>query len=773
MMKMFENSPRLLKAAQVAMTSAKAGVVMGGQEAAHGGTVGESAKQAAVGVGLGIAGSAVWGAGKMGFNALKSAGWSGAALDAVTKVASENVKPAEEIGDILSHKINNAQAVMHTTFDNAMEEIRGKIGTTPIPVSGSPLHEAAVTLSQEAEHLPEGIKAGLKGLVPSEGTLTPILEGITDGSTKELTGSQLIDLRQQLSKQLPRIAPVLKEGVGKLLDGIDDTLDKMAGEAGNVEGVSDTYTAARSAYKQTLSDLKEGFVQRIQNGKISDALDMLGKGQEAPHRLDVLKRLIGEDTVAGLGLNKFADVIKGATDEDGNLLIKKAIASWDKLADETKKSMFSATPEVGQRLEGLMDGLRTMQKVRTAVKMGVGLSSLGLGAAAASAGFKGTLSAVETVAAVAGLIGIGSHGGQEFVEKVLTSRPLLEGLGKLYGYTGENVVQRLGQAGTETAEQLAKRGAEGPALATGWQKVVGAAQNLGGEEGAAGRVTKRKAGEPGTSSLIGKRGVKAPAPEAPVASGTNRMGEGMFYEHNPAGLDDTNMHHSVTTQDFGGNKLGELAAQDTKPGEITVRSNQIYDESLRSKGRGSDQLNHLLGNVSDDTHTVKSDISTTDAARGAWEKLAKDEPDAVTKKVYPDGQVQYSVDMDKYRAEGVKGMAKKEVPSSIRTREGAQRLLDTLNVDGLKNVGSVAIKGKSSHDLDMLASSKETAAEAREKLEANGFEWMGSGGVSPKEAARYGGGKTYGDPRLWSVNDKYVHRGTGEKLDVWHKEKGE
>ncbi len=110
---------------------------------------------------------------------------------------------------------------------------------------------------------------------------------------------------------------------------------------------------------------------------------------------------------------------------------------------------------------------------------------------------------------------------------------------------------------------------------------------------------------------------------------------------------------------------------------------------------------------------------------------------------------------------------------SILTHAGAKELLDKLNVDGLKIVGSVALKGASSHDLDLLAPSKGAADEARVKLEANGFEWMGSGGVSPKEAARYGEGKTYGDKSLWSVNDKFEHKETGEKLEVWHKEKGE
>jgi hypothetical protein len=531
-MKLLQESPKLLSAAKAAMAAAQTGTVMGAQEAAHGGTAGQVATQAGVGAGLGIVGSALWSVGKAGFQALQKAGFSGAALDAATKIASENVKPAEEIADTFQQKLNNAESVMHTSFDNAMEDMRGKIGTEPVPLSGSPLHEAAVKLAAEAEHLPQGITAGLRGLVPAEGNMAGLLQGLTDGTVKDMTGSQLIDLRQQLSKQLPRVAPAIKQAVGDLLEGIDSTLDKMAGEAGNVEGVSTGYTAARGAYRQSIKDLKEPFVQRIRDGKTSDVLKAVMSGaQDAPYKVGVLKRLLGDDTVAAAGVNKFADIIKGATSDEGELSVKKAITEWDKLSDEAKKSMFSATPEVGQRLEQVMDGLRTIAKTRDMVKWGVGAA----GAASAITGGYGIAtgkisptSAIETIAGLAGILGVARFGGGgELLEDLASNRKLLSGLGKLYGYSGENIVGRLGQGGTETAEQLAKRSAEGPALATSWDKIKTVAGNLttGGEEGAVGNVTKRKAGEPGTSSLIGKRGVSAP-PEAAQAAATEPVGQG-------------------------------------------------------------------------------------------------------------------------------------------------------------------------------------------------------------------------------------------------------
>lgn len=124
----------------------------------------------------------------------------------------------------------------------------------------------------------------------------------------------------------------------------------------------------------------------------------------------------------------------------------------------------------------------------------------------------------------------------------------------------------------------------------------------------------------------------------------NKQGEPLSYEH-------TQDQHHIITKDANGKKIGELVAKDNAPGTVEVMSNQIYDKSLRGKGRGQDQITHLLDKIGDDIHTVKSDISTSTDARNAWDKLVKQDPEAVTKKTFKDGQVQYSVDMAKWRGE--------------------------------------------------------------------------------------------------------------------------
>jgi hypothetical protein len=138
----------------------------------------------------------------------------------------------------------------------------------------------------------------------------------------------------------------------------------------------------------------------------------------------------------------------------------------------------------------------------------------------------------------------------------------------------------------------------------------------------------------------------------PTYQATNRHAEDLTYEHKPEGIENSNQQHRVTTKDDSGKKIGEVSAQDTADGEVTVRSDQVYDKNLRGAGRGYDQMKHLLDSVSEDTHTVRSDISNSNAEKGVWSKLAADYPEAITKKDFKDGQVQYTVDMDKYREGG-------------------------------------------------------------------------------------------------------------------------
>jgi hypothetical protein len=123
------------------------------------------------------------------------------------------------------------------------------------------------------------------------------------------------------------------------------------------------------------------------------------------------------------------------------------------------------------------------------------------------------------------------------------------------------------------------------------------------------------------------------------------------YEHTPAQNGQFgNYEHVVTTKDAEGHTVGHLAAQDTAPGEVTIRSNQIYDEAHRGMGKGTAAIRTLVDETSKNPSikVIHSDITTTGAARGAWEKIADANPETVKKQDF-NGVPRWTVDLEKVR----------------------------------------------------------------------------------------------------------------------------
>lgn len=110
-----------------------------------------------------------------------------------------------------------------------------------------------------------------------------------------------------------------------------------------------------------------------------------------------------------------------------------------------------------------------------------------------------------------------------------------------------------------------------------------------------------------------------------------------------------NLQHVVTTKDAAGNVVGHLAAQETAPGTVTERFSHV-DEAHQGQGKGTAQIRTLVQETAKnpELHTVNSDVSTTPAARGSWEKFRAENPEAVTVTDHK-GTPIWSVDLDKVR----------------------------------------------------------------------------------------------------------------------------
>lgn len=277
-------------------------------------------------------------------------------------------------------------------------------------------------------------------------------------------------------------------------------------------------------------------------------------------------------------------------------------------------------------------------------KTGRFMSGLGKAAVFAAGIHGGLFAAIEAASGVSAADALGSKIASHVVQDAVMNQDATEALTKgLKSGNGQAVVAALAKD-PSWVERIKTYVQDQSKNIKNW---------TGGEEGAVGNVTKRKAGEPGTSSLIGKRGVKASA-AAPETT----------LNYKQANMGDDNMQHSVTRTDAEGTKVGEIAAQDTAPGVVTVRSNQLYDESLRGKGAGREHIEHLADQLKSDPSktTLKSDISTTEDGKRPWQSLEQKYPDAVTHKNYPDNHVQWSLDLSKWKAHAAEiGVAAKKV----------------------------------------------------------------------------------------------------------------
>lgn len=295
----------------------------------------------------------------------------------------------------------------------------------------------------------------------------------------------------------------------------------------------------------------------------------------------------------------------------------------------------------------------------------------------------------DVIGHLAGLVGAGSllhFGGEGLVAGALAG----EAAGNLAKWGAGKVVSKImtSERAVSMLNQGIKSGASSDTIASMlkglWQSETGSAEipftgtmgnidRVGTAEGAKADTAffKQAQAEKPTASLSeqmqhadklkqqAKGGLSSVAGLADDVAAAAARGK-TEYKNNPQGLDGGNMHHAVTTTDANGNKIGELVAQDTgnvKRGQVTVRSNQIYDAANRGKGYGKAQIEKLINSVGEDVKAVKSDISTTPDAQRAWASLEKKYPEAISKTMKGDKPV-WTVDMDTMReqqAEAAKG----------------------------------------------------------------------------------------------------------------------
>lgn len=434
-----------------------------------GGDVGQAAEQAgtmgALSLGTGLATKPVTGL----VNLLKNAGFAGDALDRAAYIASKEPGSAE-IRSGINDALEAKEVAMHADFDKAITGIKEKIGSKVVPLADTPLYEAASEIKAASKTLPPELQDALTAVIPHSKDVEPLLNYLTEGSAADsgISGNELIELRQNINKSIKAADPSVKQVLGHLLEGIDNTIDDLEG------GTSDTYRDARTSYRNTLNDFKNPFVKAIRANNVTDLVDGLTKGGNAAAKVNSLRNLIGDTAMQELGTHRFAESISNALDKTtGSLNLNKFIKDWSDIPAEVKNGMFANNPEDLTMLNGWIDQARKMSRTVSNVKWGARAAGVGLSALGATgllgedrgkdSGITGRdiLSSAELLAGAAGLFGgkYASHTLQE----LLTDPAWLNRFGTIGRYnpyrTGLSPVQKtigtatkvIGQAGRSAA----------------------------------------------------------------------------------------------------------------------------------------------------------------------------------------------------------------------------------------------------------------------------------------------------------------------------------
>jgi hypothetical protein len=184
-----------------------------------------------------------------------------------------------------------------------------------------------------------------------------------------LNAQQLIRYRRALGAMQRTTSPLSSDGkadrqvLGKLIQGIDDTIGKMADGAApeyDAEG-AEIPTPARAhldamntAYKQGIQPFKNRDVQAILKGNLNDVSKRLLSGNTSIDDIDAARKVVGDHGIKALGGATLQRMVADHVDKvTGEVDYKKLFKTFQKVDPEVRNAYFGDT---GKSLE---DALRT------------------------------------------------------------------------------------------------------------------------------------------------------------------------------------------------------------------------------------------------------------------------------------------------------------------------------------------------------------------------------------------------------------------------------
>jgi hypothetical protein len=406
-MKMAEQSPRMMKALKIGADAARMGTVQGIQTGVKtGGDVGAVAESGLVGAGTaGVLGGAGALLGK-GASALGNAGKKVQELGDLAGTAA----PKKEIASQLADKINSSEDLLKSNYGDKLKDFVARTEGTSVPYADSPFHKAVQDVLGKGESEATPFDEALRKSRPGSARVNQTLEDldalgkppevaepetwVDNNGVKHTEPVQKMDApepvnmdmktllgqRALLGERIRQIKGVSSEDLadkqvyGKLMDGVDDTIDDLVGKAKDPE-VADEYQDLRQNYKEHVNLYQDPVVKAITNpkGAPDDAarafvglvnksgLPQAGKVQQS---LATLQKVLdplgkeGDKPLKDFGSHVFHTMLNDAAPE-GNFNASKFMDTWSRIDPATKDKLFGvgSLPEGAEGPQTLLDSL--------------------------------------------------------------------------------------------------------------------------------------------------------------------------------------------------------------------------------------------------------------------------------------------------------------------------------------------------------------------------------------------------------------------------------
>jgi len=388
--KILESRPvlqRIMRAGVRAIgTGAEQGAIQGAQTLVKsGGDVGQAAESAGA---AGVTGGVLGGAGSLIGDALKGAGAAGQSVQKLEDVADQ-ATPKGEVSKNLADTINQNQADLRANYGESLRDFQKRTAGTTVPYADSPYHKAVQDLlgKGKSEATPfdkafdksrpgsEGVNDTLKDLNLLGKEAPPKVDEWVDvdgvkhtqvipspaPDAVNLDMKTLLDQRKLVGKRLRGVTGydseslADKQAYGKLLGGIDGTIDKLVNEAKDPD-VAAEYEHLRNNYKEHIEAFDDPVIKKITDprGAPDDAANaFLGRIKSSPASASVNQRSLntlqtvldpmgtqGDKPLKEFGNQVFGAMLKEAKPEGGNFNASKFIDTWNKIDPATKDRLF-------------------------------------------------------------------------------------------------------------------------------------------------------------------------------------------------------------------------------------------------------------------------------------------------------------------------------------------------------------------------------------------------------------------------------------------------